>query len=261
MDQARDEPASYGTLWGVGIGPGSPDLMTLRAVQVLNSVDAIAIPRRSQWDESVAWRIAGSNVGAVEGQERFFLNFPMTKNAAPLQRAWETAFAEIGARLQLGKSVAFITEGDPLFYSTFIYLREEAPRRWPGVRLEVVPAVSSLAAVSAVTQAAIADGRERVAILPASYGLDGLADALRQFDTVVLLKVSSVMPQIVAAVEEAGLSDRAVYVSKATMPQQKIVHDIRTIRNDRCDYFSMVVISRKERNGVLVGRHAEAGPS
>jgi len=141
-----------------------------------------------------------------------------------------------------------------MFYSTFIYLHAQAPQRWPGVKLEIVPGVSSLAAVAAVTHIPTVDGQERVAVLPASYGIEDLLAVMNQFDTVVLVKVSSVMPQVVAAVERAGLIDRAVYVSKATMEQQKIVTDIRTIRNDRCDYFSMVVVSRKERSGLLSGR-------
>lgn len=245
---------TYGTLYGVGVGPGAADLLTLRAVGVLKSADAIAIPRRSPEDASVAWRIAEVAVGAVEGQERFFVTLPMTKDPARMAAAWEEAFTEIGSRLQRGCSVAFVTEGDPLFFSTFIYLREEAPRRWPGIRVEIVPGVSSLAAVAAATGQAIADGRERVAIIPASYGLDDLPDILKRFDTVVLMKVSSVMPQIVAAVEQAGLIDRAVYVAQASRPQEKVVSDIRTIRDDRGDYFSMVVIARKERSGVLLGK-------
>ena len=245
---------SYGTLFGVGVGPGAADLMTLRAVRVLKEADVIAIPRRSEWDESVAWRIAESNIGKIEGQERIFLTFPMTKDPAKLRPAWDTAFDAIGQRLAQGKSVAFITEGDPMFYSTFIYLHEQAQGRWPGVKLEIVPGVSSLSAVAAVTHCPTADGQERVAVLPATYGVEDLLAVLNQFDTVVLVKVSSVMPQVVEAVERAGLIDRAVYVSKATMEQQKIVTDIRTIRNDRCDYFSMVVVSRKERSGLLSGR-------
>ncbi len=244
----------YGKLYGVGVGPGACDLMTLRAVRVLREVPVIAIPQRSRWDESVAWRIAAAPVGAVAGQERLFLTFPMTKNPQHIAPAWDTAFTQIGQRLEAGKSVAFIAEGDPLFYSTFIYLHQQAPTRWPGIEIEIVPGVSSISAVAAVTSDPIADGQERVAIIPASYGLDDLPDILERFDTVLLLKVSSVMPRVVAALEKADLIDRAVYVSKATMADQKIVPDLRSIRNDRCDYFSMVVVSRKHRNGVLAGR-------
>jgi precorrin-2/cobalt-factor-2 C20-methyltransferase len=245
---------NYGTLYGVGVGPGAPDLMTLRSVRVLTSVPVIAIPRRSEFSPSLAWEIARPNVGEVPGQERLFLTFPMTKDPELLRPAWDVAFAQIGDRLERGLSVAFITEGDPLVYSTFIYLLAESSKRWPGVPVEIVPAVSSITAVPAVMRTPLADGQERIAILPATYGVDDLIDVLRRFDTVILMKVGSVMPNVVAALEHEDLVDRAFYVSKATTAQEQIVHDLRSLRNDRCDYFSMVVVAKQDRSGVLAGR-------
>jgi precorrin-2/cobalt-factor-2 C20-methyltransferase len=240
-------------LYGVGVGPGAPDLMTLRAVNVLSAVDVIAIPRRSEFDRSVAWEIARPNVPERPEQEKLYLNFPMTKDPERLRPAWDIAFGEIGKRLDAGRSVAFITEGDPFVYSTFIYLFAAALERWPQVPVEVVPAVSSLTAVPMSILTPIADGQERVAVLPASYGLADLPRLLDEFDTLLLMKVSSVMPELCRILEDKGLIDRAIYVSKATTPQQKIVRDLRTIKNDRCDYFSMVVVSRRARAGVLRG--------
>jgi precorrin-2/cobalt-factor-2 C20-methyltransferase len=245
---------NHATLYGVGVGPGAPDLMTLRSVAILKAVPVIAIPRRSEYVPSLAWEIARPNIGEVPGQERLFLTFPMTKDPERLRPAWDEAFAQIGARLERGLSVAFITEGDPLVYSTFIYLLGEARQRWPEVNIEIVPAVSSITAVPAVTGTPLADGQERIAILPATYGVDDLADVLRQFDTVILMKVGSVMPTVVAALEREDLVERAFYVSKATTGQQRVVHDLRSLRNDRCDYFSMVVVARQDRNGLLAGR-------
>ena len=133
--------SKYGKLYGVGVGTGSPDLMTLRAVNILREVDVIAIPQSNKYTKSVAWRIAEPSVGPVEGQERLMLEFPMTKDPARIVPAWNYAFQEIGARLEAGKSVAFISEGDPLFFSTYIYLHNEAAVRWPEVEREVVPPV------------------------------------------------------------------------------------------------------------------------
>jgi precorrin-2/cobalt-factor-2 C20-methyltransferase len=245
---------NHATLYGVGVGPGAPDLMTLRSVAVLKAVPVIAIPRRSEYVPSLAWEIARPNVGDVPGQERLFLTFPMTKDPERLRPAWDEAFAQIGARLERGLSVAFITEGDPLVYSTFIYLMAEASERWPEVKVEIVPAVSSITAVPAATGTPLADGQERIAILPATYGVDDLASVLRQFDTVILMKVGSVMPTVVAALEREALVEKAFYVSKATTGQERVVHDLRSLRNDRCDYFSMVVVTKQDRNGVLAGR-------
>jgi precorrin-2/cobalt-factor-2 C20-methyltransferase len=251
----------YGTLYGVGVGPGAPDLMTLRSVQVLKTAAVIAIPRRSECSPSLAWEIARPNVGEVPGQERLFLTFPMTKDPERLRPAWDEAFTQIGQRLERGLSVAFITEGDPLVYSTFIYLLGESSRRWPGVPVEIVPAVSSITAVPAVTRTPLADGQERIAVLPATYGVDDLTDVLRRFDTVILMKVGSVMATVVEALEREGLVDRAFYVSKATTGHERVVHDLRSLRGDRCDYFSMVVVARKDRNGILAGREGAAVPS
>src|SRR5260221_13729379 len=216
----------------------------MRAINTLKSVPVIAIPRRSEFDPSVAWTIAQPSVGEIAGQERLYLIFPMTKDKSKLRPAWDTAFAEIGKRLERGLSVAFITEGDPFVYSTFIYLFNEAPLRWPGIKIEVVPAVTSITAVPAVSRIPVADGQERVAILPASYGTQDLVRILNEFDTTIIMKPGSVRPEVVAALEETGLIDRAIYVSNATTAREKIVKDVRTIRNDKCDYFSMVVVSR-----------------
>jgi precorrin-2/cobalt-factor-2 C20-methyltransferase len=244
---------SYGTLYGVGVGPGAPDLLTLRAVAVLKSASVLALPRSSDFGASMAWKIVQPVIGAIESQERMLLTFPMSKDPERLRPAWNHAFAEIGRRLERGLSVAFVTEGDPGLYSTFIYLQREAPHRWPGIRVEVVPGVSSITAVPAVTGIPIADGQERVAIVPANYGIDDLAEILESFDTTILMKIGSEMPKVVDALERTGLLERAVYVSKATMREEKVVRDLRGVRDQYSDCFAMVIVSRKERNGVLAG--------
>jgi precorrin-2/cobalt-factor-2 C20-methyltransferase len=248
-----------GTLLGVGVGPGAPDLITLRALDVLRRAPVLALPRSSDHGASKAWQILKPVLGNVPGQERLFLTFPMSKDPGRLRPAWDAAFTAIGARLELGLDVAFATEGDPSLYSTFVYLREEAPLRWPGIRIEVVPAVSSVLAVPAVTGIPLADGQERIAIVPTTYGIDDLGELLEKFDTVVLMKLGSEMPRIVATLERAHLLDRAVYVSRATMEDQRVVRDLRQVAGERGDCFAMVIVSRKTRSGVLTGRTAERG--
>jgi precorrin-2/cobalt-factor-2 C20-methyltransferase len=183
----------------------------------------------------------------------------MNKDPERLRPAWDKAFAAIGARLAAGRSVAFVTEGDPFVYSTFIYLLREAPRRWPGVPVQVVPGVSSITAVPAVIGVPLADGQERIAVVPANYGVDDLVGVLRTFDTVVLMKIGQEMPNVLAALERTGLTDRAVYVSKATMPEQRIERDLRRVSGEYGDCFGMVVVARKDRSGVLAGDVAEVG--
>jgi precorrin-2/cobalt-factor-2 C20-methyltransferase len=241
------------TLYGVGVGPGAADLLTLRAQRVLREAAVLVLPRGNDHAGSMAWRIARPVVGEVPGQERLFLTFPMSKDPARLRPAWDRAFTEIGARLERGLSVAFVTEGDPSLYSSFIYLGREAPRRWPGVRVEIVPGVSSLGAVPAVSGVPLADGQERVAIVPANHGVDDLVALLQAFDTVVLMKIGSEMPNVLAALERTGLVDRAVYVSRATMADEQVERDVRKVGGQYGDCFAMVVVAKKDASGVLLG--------
>ncbi len=99
----------------------------------------------------------------------------------------------------------------------------------------------------------LADGQKRIAILPGTYGLQDLVEVLRRFDTVVLMKIGAELPRIIAALEAEGLLERAVYVSRATMREQRIVRDLRAVGAERGDCFAMVVVSRKERSGLLAG--------
>ncbi len=244
---------TWGRLFGVGAGPGAPDLLTVRALETLKRASVLALPRSSDYGSSQAWQIIKSVVGTREDQERLFLTFPMRKEPELLRPAWQKAFLAIGTRLERGADVAFVTEGDPSVYSTFIYLQQEAARSWPHVRVEVIPGVTSITAVPAVTGIPLADGQERIAILPGTAGLADLAQVLRAFDTVVLMKIGAEMPHIIQVLEEQKLLDRATYVSRATMPEQRIVRDLRQVDAERGDCFAMVVIAKKERNGLLAG--------
>ena len=243
-----------GKLFGVGVGPGAPDLLTLRALRVLESVDVLAIPRPNKWSKSLAWRIAEPNLEDRPEQEKLFLTFPMSKDPDILIPAWTYAFDEIGKRLDEGKNVAFLTQGDCMVYSTFIYLYDHAKTEWPDVEVEVVPAVTSISAVPSAIGTPLVDGQERVAVLPATYGTDDLRKVLRDFDSVVLMKVGSVMDKVIDILDEEDLLDKAVYVERATSNQEKVVRDLKSLKNDKCVYFSMVVVNKKERAGILQGR-------
>ncbi len=247
---------SWGKLYGVGAGPGDPELLTLKAVRLLSRVAVLALPKSSRFGASKAWEIVAPSLGEVPGQERLFLAFPMRKDPERLRPALQAALSQVGARLEAGKDVAFVTEGDPSLFSSFTYLAEAVQTRFPQVEVEVVPGVSSLAAVPAVSGVPLADGHERVAILPGTSGLPDLEAALDAFDTVVLMKIGPEMPRVIEILARRDLLDRAVYVSRATMAEQRIVRDLRRVGHERGDCFAMVVIAKKDRAGVLLGRSA-----
>jgi precorrin-2/cobalt-factor-2 C20-methyltransferase len=249
-----------GTLYGVGVGPGAPDLLTLRALKVIQEADVLAIPRPSDFGTSVAWSIVKPHVDSQPiadtgaKQERLFLTFPMSKDPDILVPAWHHAFQEIQSRLRQGLSVAFLTQGDPFVYSTFIYLQEKAREMEPLLNIEIIPGVTSLSAVPAAAGIPLADGQERIAVIPATYGLEELRSTLRAFDAVLIMKVSSCIRGVIKVLEEEGLLGCSTYVERATSKDQKVVHDLTQIKGDRCVYFSMVFVHKKLRSGVLSGK-------
>ncbi len=250
--------SALGRLYGVGVGPGAGDLLTLRAVRVIESADVLALPRSSDFGSSVAWSIAASCVQRRAEQERLWLTFPMTKDADRVRSHVERAADAITERLLAGRSVAFLTEGDPSLFSTFGYVRDAARRRLPELGVEVVPGVTSVTTVAMVGGVPLADGEERIAIVPATYGVEDLVELLQRFDTVVLMKLGPALPTILEALEQTGLTDRAFYVSKATMVEQRIERDVRTLADEHGGCFAMMIVKRGDRSGRLLGRERVA---
>ncbi|HET9958788.1 MAG TPA: precorrin-2 C(20)-methyltransferase [Polyangiaceae bacterium] len=249
---------ALGKLSGVGVGPGAPDLITLRALRVIQSADVIALPRSSDYGASVAWSIARESLALRPEQERLYLTFPMTKHPDQVRQHVFGAVDQIEGHLRAGRSVAFLTEGDPSVFSTFGYVRTEAKRRLPTLEIEVVPGVTSITSVAMVGGVPLADGHERVAIVPATYGVDDLVTLLQSFDTVVLMKLGAELPRILEALERTGLTEHAFYVSKATMPEQRIERDVRELRDEHGGCFSMLIIKRTDRSGLLMGHCSSA---
>ncbi len=207
------------TLHGVGVGPGAPDLLTLRAVAVLRRVPVVAAPRATDGGASVALRIAREAAGEVRGQETLLLTFPMTRDPIARRDARETAAAAVRARLAAGQDVAFVTEGDPLLYSTFLDLLASGVSG----RVEIVPGVSSITAVAAATRISLADGDDRVAVIPAPRALPELDRLARDFETLVLLKAGRHLEALRDALGSAGLLARAWVVVDASLPGERVV--------------------------------------
>lgn len=232
-------------LHGVGVGPGAPDLLTLRATAVLRRAAVVATPRRSDADASLAGRIAAEAVPPRPGQEWLPLTFPMTRDGATRRAARETAARAVADRLRRGLEVAFVTEGDPLLYSSFLDLLAAAPRHFPGVPIEVVPGITSVTAVAAAAGVPLADGSDRLAILPAAEALPELARLAQEFDALVLMKAGSVLPALATALEAAGLLARAVLVADASTPRERVVRDLSALDATPAGYFSTVLVLRE----------------
>ncbi len=232
-----------GRFSGLGVGPGDPELLTLRAHRLLRQAQVVCVPSRGTSHDSYGYSIVKQYVDP-ERQEVLQLTFPMKKDRSLLIPYWDAAVAAVMERLRQGKDAVFITEGDPFLYSTFIYLYNTFRQRHPEVQVEVVPGVTSISAVCARMGLPLADRDDRVAILPATYEGEELRQVLETFEAVALMKVNSVFDRVLDLLEELDLVEKAVWVKRCGTPDEEVERDIRKLRGRRLDYLSMVVVRK-----------------
>ena len=146
--------------------------------------------------------------------------FP-TDDAAATSRVWETAADSLAERLKGGQDVAFITEGDPMLFSTFSYVLESIRANHPDIAVEIIPGVSSVMAAAARASVPLVTHGQRLAILPAVYGIDDLREAIANYDTIVLMKVNRVLLDALANLESLGLAGKGIYVGRATTEREQ----------------------------------------
>ncbi len=233
-----------GTLYGVGVGPGDPELMTVKSIKVLEAVSVVAVPSSTEPDVNIKSRALQIVRGALSfaDKEVLALHMPMTKDMALARASRAKAAGAVIERLEAGSDVAFITVGDPSLYSTFGYIAPLVRAALPDVRISIVPGVSSISAAAASTENPIAEAGEKVMIVPASYSIDELRGWLKSFDTVVLMKVNKRMDELVELLEDTGLSSSATFASMVGWPDEEVVSDISSLKGKEPDYFSMVII-------------------
>lgn len=235
-------PANYGCLYGVGVGPGDPELVTLKAQRVLQSVPLVCVPQSDTSVDSFALSIAREFID-TERQEILRFAFP-TDDAEGAAEVWERAAATLAGRLQGGQDAAFITEGDPMLFSTFSYVLESIKANYPEIAVEIIPGVSSVMAAAARASVPLVTHGQRLAILPAVYGIDDLREAIANYDTIVLMKVNRVLLDALANLESLGLAGKGIYVRRATTAREQVVQDLRQLTAEDLDYFSLLIIKR-----------------
>lgn len=227
------------TLYIIGIGPGDPELLTLKGLKMINTCPCLCVPRGKEEGESIALSIV-KQVISLENKRIIELYFPMKRD---IDQELDKSASMVINELNNGTNVAFITLGDPTIYSTAFYLYERLKKIDAQVKIEVIPAVSSISAAASKLGIALAMADEKIAILPANY-LDNLSATLSAFDTVVLMKVNKVFNRIVRALKETNLVDNASYISRLGMNGERIFTDIDKVKEEDLDYFSIVVIKK-----------------
>ena len=229
-----------GKLWGLGLGPGDPDLITLKALKILQSADVVAYPAPLE-GESLARSIAAPHLTGE--QTEYPIQIPMVADRGPAQDVYDIAAKDFGTHLNAGRTVAVLCEGDPFFYGSFMYLFQ---RMSDGHDVGVVPGISSVMACAAEAGMPLGERADVITVLPASLSEEELESKLMHTNTAVIMKVGRHLSKVRAIVERLGLITDACYVERATLPEQRIV-PLADLPDDVAPYFSMILV---QSNGV-----------
>jgi precorrin-2/cobalt-factor-2 C20-methyltransferase len=227
-----------GTLYGLGVGPGDPDLITLKALKILRAVSVVAYPAPVGGD-SLARAIVASHM--IDGHIEIAIRIPIVAARFPAQEVYDQASVEIAGHLAAGRDVAAICEGDPFFYGSFMYLFERVVADFP---VEVVPGVSSLMACSAALGAPLAARNDVLSVIPAPLGEADLKSRLKHVDAAAIIKVGRHFPKVRRILGELGMTSRARYVEHATMTSQRILA-LDEVDGASAPYFSMVLVHQR----------------
>jgi precorrin-2/cobalt-factor-2 C20-methyltransferase len=230
-------------VYAVGVGPGDPELLTRKAERILRRADVVLAPVSRVGESSVALETVREFLD--EGRQEIVIHqFPMTSDPLVLVPAWQEAAALIAARVAAGQDVAFVTIGDPLLYSTFIYLLRILREGYPQTAIEIIPGISSINTAAAAAGIPLVEAEERLAVIPATAGMGKVIEALATFDTVVLLKVKPLYGELLEVLARMGRERSTVFVERVGSPRQKVLSGLAAMAGHSPDYLSLMIVRR-----------------
>lgn len=233
---------------GVGVGPGDPELITLKAARLIQGADVISYianeAGQSQAKTIAADLLTGSGAG-VDRQQHIAVLMPMCEDRSIANGIYDQAAANIQQALDAGKIVVFLCEGDPLFFGSFAYLLERLEMTNP---CQVVPGISSVHAASAALQLPLTMLKESFAVVSGRHSPEQLTRTLQEFDSVVIMKAGRSRQKIIAAISDAGRLEEARYLEAIGRAEQRIETDLRMLEDETGPYFSLFVVIKNQRD-------------
>ncbi|MGY1831088.1 precorrin-2 C(20)-methyltransferase [Geodermatophilus sp. SYSU D01180] len=232
-----------GRLYGVGLGPGDPELVTVKAARLIAAADVVAF-HAAQHGRSVARALAAPYLR--EGQVEELLVYPVTTEGTDhpggyqgaIDEFYEAAAARLAAHLDAGRDVVVLAEGDPFFYGSYMHMHKRLAHRYP---TEVVPGVTSVSGAAAVVGRPLVERDEVLTVLPGTLPADELAEWLATTDSAAVVKLGRTFPQVREAFEAAGVLDRALYVERATTDRQRTM-PLADVDPATVPYFSLALL-------------------
>lgn len=235
-----------GTLYGISVGTGDPELITVKGLKILQSSKVVAFPAGIKGKLGIAQQIVAPWMSL--NQQQLALTFPYVQEQKILEAAWKNAAVQVWQYLQQGVDVAFVCEGDVSFYSTFSYLAQTLQQIHPEVLIQSIPGVCSPMAAASALKLPLTVGAEKLVVLPAIYQLKELEAVLDWADVVVLMKVASVYEQVWQILNQRNLLERSRVVERATLPEMVIYNGLRDRPSLQLPYFSILIVQVTRSN-------------
>lgn len=227
---------TIGRLFGLGLGPGDPELVTLKALRLLRGAAVIAYPA-PEGGNSFARSIVAECIAPA--QREIAITFPM-RPGPPAAGIYDNAAATIAAELDRGDDVAFLCQGDPFFYGSFAPI---FARLAPRYRIEIVPGVSSLVACAAAAAAPLVQRDETVTVIPATLPEAEIARRLAECDSAAIIKLGRHAEKLRRVLDRLGMLGEAIYVERASQARERVAH-FAEIAPDSVPYFAMALVRR-----------------
>ncbi len=234
----------HGIFFGIGVGPGDPELLTVKASPAIQPAAGRIAPKTEKKDGSVALSIARPYL--KPDVEIVYQVFPMVRDFAEDPSAWQENKREILELLREGKNVAFLTLGDPMFFSTYIYVYRLLQHE--EVTIETIPGVPAFAAIASASGHPIVEGDDILTVIPATARPEKIQQAMQASDNVVLMKVYKNFPAIVEQLKENDMLRRAVLVSRAGLDGECVIADLAAQQGRKLNYLSTILTRREPAN-------------
>ena len=236
-------------LIGIGVGPGDPDLLTVKAVKAIQNADIIMCPASKEDRPSIALSVVSSLIDKSKNQEIVKLIFPMTKNKDILEETWKKNARIMAQKVLLGKNVVYLTVGDPYLYSTWIYMHKDLKENYPSMEISVIPGIVSMFTFASKAGVSIAEGADKVAIIPSCYDLSSVKEIAKNSETMVFLKDGRYFDQVIDVLKESGFPDDSIFAIGQDLGTENEIIRKMTLGevNDESlttKYFSILVVKR-----------------
>jgi len=238
-------------LFCVGCGPGDPELLTIRALNLITEADVIFVPTSKLDKPSIALSIVAKYI--KETTKIINLVFPMVKDKDSLKDYWKKNTLEISQMVRTGKKTLYLTVGDPSLYSTWIYIHRELKKNHKDIEIEIIPGITSIFAFAAESKISLVEGNEHLSIVPACYDLNKVKNTVEASDTIVFLKDGRYFDNVIEMLSDSGFGEETQIAiaqdvsTKENILEIKHLKDLKGKKQPSQKYFSIMVVKRNDR--------------